>query len=178
MRPKARVKCVASTSHWGQDRGMKRTSYAFSAVLVFLAACAPLETYYKPGVPVAQLNRDTTACEVKALRDVPVTMLTRRRPPIYIPGNRTCDAEGNCVGHYGYYVPGGYETYDPNVGLRLRVERQCMADKGYAPVSIPVCPDSVAKAAPARATTRMPDLTERSCVIRNSDGTFQIVTRG
>ncbi|MEW9920798.1 hypothetical protein AB2B41_14380 [Marimonas sp. MJW-29] len=157
---------------------MKPSLRACFAALALLAACAPVETYYKPGVAVDRLNRDTTACEVKALRDVPVTTLTRPRPPIFVPGNRVCDADGNCRGHRGYYIHGGYETYDPNLGLRLRVERQCMADKGYVPVSIPVCPDTVARAVPPRATTRMPTLTERSCVIRNRDGSFQIVTRG
>ena len=145
---------------------------------MILAACAPLETYYRPGATVAQLNRDTTACEVQALRDVPASTVTRRKPPVFVPPRRSCDANGNCTEIPGYYVPGGFETFDPNAGLRLRVERQCMADKGYAPVSIPACPDSVAKAAPARTTTRLPEISAQSCVIRNSDGSFQIVTRG
>ena len=119
--------------------------------LMGFAACAPLETYYRPGATVAAVNRDTTACEVRALRDVPASTITRRKPPVFVPGRRTCNASGNCVETPGYYVPGGFETFDPNTGLRLRVERQCMADKGYAPVSIPPCPDSVASAVPARS---------------------------
>ncbi|MFK7835645.1 MAG: hypothetical protein AB8B60_05445 [Sulfitobacter sp.] len=157
---------------------MKQQIFRIIPVLFLLAACAPLETYYKPGASVTALNRDTTACQVQALRDVPPSTLTRRKPPVFVPGNRVCDAQGKCTGTPGYYVPGGIETYDPNDGLRVRVERQCMADKGYAPVSIPVCPDSVASAAPAGVTTRLPALTENSCVIRNSNGSFQIVTRG
>lgn len=178
MRPVARVKCVATVGQEGHDCLMSNRYFAVFAGLTALAACAPLETYYKPGVSVARVNRDTTACEVRALRDVPPSTITRRRPPIYIPGRRHCDADGNCVSRPGHYVPGGFETFDPNDGLRLRVERQCMADKGYAPVSIPVCPDSVANAVPPRATTRLPNLTEGSCVIRNKDGSFQIVNRG
>ena len=148
-----------------------------SAPLVLLG-CASLDTYYKPGASVALLNRDTTACEVKALRDVPASTITRRKPPVFVPGRRSCDSDGNCVDTPGYYLPGGFETFDPNEGLRLRVERQCMADKGYAPVSIPACPDSVARAVPPRATSRLPQLSDASCVIRNSDGSFQIVNRG
>lgn len=178
MRPMARVNCVASARDWRQDRLMKRSALTVTMLVAWLAACAPLQTYYKPGAAVSTLNRDTTNCQVRALRDVPPSTLTRRKPPIWIPGNRTCDADGNCRGHHGYYIPGGIETYDPNEGLRLRVERQCMADRGYVPVSIPQCPDSVSNAVPARATTRLPALTESSCVIRNSDGTFQIVSRG
>ena len=69
-------------------------------------------------------------------------------------------------------------TFDPNEDLRNRVEAQCMADKGFAPVSIPACPRNVARAAPTRATTTLPALNPKSCVIRNSDGSFQIVTQG
>jgi hypothetical protein len=148
------------------------------ALVFILSACAPLKTYYKPGATVSALNRDTTACEVKALHEVPQVFLIRRLPPRYIPGRRKCDAAGKCFERPGFYVDGGVESYDPNVGLRNRVERQCMADKGYAPVSIPLCPENVAKAAPAGVTTRLPNLRETSCVIRNSDGTFQIVTQG
>ncbi|MCX7559873.1 hypothetical protein OS190_09865 [Sulfitobacter sp. F26204] len=157
---------------------MKHLRLYPTLLAVFVLGCAPLETYYKPGASVAMLNRDTTACEVKALKDVPASFQVRRRPAIFVPGNRSCDAAGNCTGYQGYYIPGGVESYDPNLALRGRVEKQCMADKGYAPVTIPPCPDSVAKAAPTAATSRLPNLTGKSCVIRNSDGTFQIVTRG
>ncbi len=157
---------------------MKRSVFIALLGVIGLAACADLQTYYKPGVAVDRLNRDTLACEVKALKDVPQNIVVRRLPPIYVPGKRVCDGDGNCTSRRGYYVPGGVERYDPNDGLRLRVERQCMADKGYAPVSIPACPDGVSRATVPAATTRLPQLTETSCVIRNSDGSFQIVNRG
>lgn len=156
---------------------MKHLPFTLMAGLALIVGCAPLETYYKPGATVATLNRETTACQVRALRDVPPSTLTRRKPPVFIPPSQVCDASGNCAVRPGYYVPGGFETYDPNDGLRLRVERQCMADKGFAPVSIPVCPDGIANAAPSGVTTRLPPLSDRSCVIRNSDGSFQIVDR-
>ena len=53
-----------------------------------------------------------------------------------------------------------------------------MADAGFAPVSIPQCPAGIAKAAPQGRTTALPALTDNACVIRNDDGSFQIVTRG
>lgn len=157
---------------------MKPVAFIPALGLALLAACAPLETYYKAGASVATVNRDTTACEVSALQKVPQVLQIRRKPPRFIPGRRVCDAAGNCTTAPGYYIDGGVESYDPNLGLRQRVELQCMADKGYTPVSIPPCPDSVAKAAPPAATTRLPTLKEGSCVIRNRDGSFQIVTRG
>lgn len=157
---------------------MKAAFSLAASALVLIAGCAPLETYYKPGASVSVVERQTTGCKVSALRDVPVSQRTRQLPPVFVQGTRTCTAEGNCVETPGYYVPGGFETYDPNDGLRLQVERQCMADQGFFPVSIPQCPDSVAQAAPAGVTTQLPTLSESSCVIRNSNGSYQIVTRG
>ncbi|MFD2739318.1 hypothetical protein ACFSUD_07060 [Sulfitobacter aestuarii] len=151
-------------------------SLFFAALLV--SACAPLNTYYRPGVPVGTLNRDTLACEVQALRDVPVATRIRRLPPEFVPSRRICNSAGDCRIRRGYYLPGEIISYDANEGLRDRVETQCMADQGYAPVSIPRCPAGIARAAPAGATRVLPVLVPESCVIRNRDGSFQIVTRG
>ena len=156
----------------------RRRALAPLFVTLGLAACAPLETYYKPGATVAQVNRATTECKVKALRDVPPSTQVRRTPPRYVPERRTCDANNNCTTTGGFYIPGELVTFDPNAGLRARVEAQCMADRGFAPVSIPPCPASVARAAPVLATTTLPELRETSCVIRNEGGSFQIVNRG
>ena len=151
----------------------------WSAVGLFaLAACAPLNTYYKPGVSVQALDRQTLACQTQALREVPSSTQVRRTPPRFIPSRQRCDASGACVVIPARHIPGDLVSYDPNDGLRKRVEQQCMADKGFAPVSIPPCPDGIARATPARATTTLPKLNENSCVIRNSNGSFQIVTRG
>lgn len=161
-----------------QDTKMNRLYLISLIPLLGLAACAPLETYYRPGVSVSAMQRQTTNCEVSALRDVPVSTQIRRTPPQYIPHRRICNSEGKCRSRGGYYMPGEIYSYDANAGLRGRVERQCMADKGYVPVSIPPCPDNVSRAAPAGATRILPQLTSKSCVIRNRDGSFQIVTRG
>ena len=158
---------------------MKHVSFIGIAGLLVVAACAPLTTYYKPGVSVDTLNRQTTTCQVKALRDVPASTQIRQLPPEYVPARHHCTAPGNCaITRHAYVIPGDVVTYDPNDGLRKRVEGQCMADRGFAPVSIPPCPDGVARATPARATKVLPPLNPQSCVIRNSNGSFQIVTRG
>ncbi|MBD3663174.1 hypothetical protein [Sulfitobacter aestuariivivens] len=158
---------------------MKRSALFLVLVGFGIVACGGLETYYRPGVSVSTLNRDTDACKVKALRDVPPSTQVRRYPPEYIPPVKECDADGVCtVVRVGYFIPGEIVTFDPNDALRKRVENQCMADKGYLPVSIPPCPGNVVNTVPARATKTLPDLTPNSCVIRNKNGTFQIVTRG
>ncbi|MFT6674295.1 MAG: hypothetical protein ACJAVM_000466 [Sulfitobacter sp.] len=154
--------------------------FRFTPVLLMLtlfSACAPLNTYYRAGANVAQLSRETTACEVRALRDVPASVQIRRIAPEFVPAHRSCDGAGNCRIVPGYFIPGETISFDPNDGLRKRVEVQCMADKGFAPVSIPPCPDALAKAVPRRATATLPALDAKSCVIRNDDGSFQIVTR-
>jgi hypothetical protein len=143
-----------------------------------LAACTPLSIYHRTGASVAQMQQDTLACEVQALRDAPVANQIYRDPPEFIPPRRICDASGACTIRPGYWLPGDVYTVDVNLDLRRRVEASCMAARGYAPVSIPQCPQSVASAVPAARTQTLPPLSSQSCVIKNSDGSFQIVTRG
>lgn len=178
MQAKARGNRIASTIELVQNNAMKHRYSIVIAAALGIAACAPLTTYYKPGVSVSALERQTLTCQTRALREVPPSTQVRRTPPRYIPSRRLCDAAGNCRVYPGRHIPGDLITFDPNDGLRKRVEAQCMADQGFAPVSIPPCPGAVARAAPARATSTLPNLNANSCAIRNSDGSFQIVTRG
>ena len=143
-----------------------------------LAACAPLNTYYKPGASVAMVDRQTTQCQVDALAKVPVALQTLRTPPRFVPPRQICRSDGRCYTRTGYFEPGQTYTVDPGADLRKRVETQCMADAGFAPVSIPQCPAGIAKSAPVGRTTALPALNVKSCVIRNGDGSFQIVTQG
>ena len=125
-------------------------------VLTAVCACAPLSTYYKPGVSTARLEQDQTACEVSSLRDAPVATQIRQRPPVFIPGERICDAAGSCIERPGYWVSGGIYTVDVNEGLRARLMDICMAKKGYQPVTIPRCDPAVEKAATPGVTTVLP----------------------
>ncbi len=167
------IVCAAQLS---QTKDM-RSLIAF-CLMALLAACQPLEIYYAEGAPIGRLQEDQLDCEVRALRDVPVATQIRRTPPVFIPPRQYCDAAGNCYTRGGYWEPGTTYTVDVNASLRERVEQSCMAKRGYRPVSIPPCPASVANAAPPGFTTRLPTLTENSCVIRNRDGSWQIVNRG
>lgn len=142
-----------------------------------LTACVPLSTYYREGAAVSLVQRDALNCEVKALKDAPVANQTRVTPPRYVPARRSCSSSGACHVTPGYYIPGQTYTVDANQGLRKRVEAQCMADKGYAPVDIPACPDRIVKAAPPAVTSTLPALTPKSCVIKYKNGTYQIVNK-
>lgn len=151
------------------------------SLLVFallVAACGPLSLYYRPGVSVTRMQTDQTNCEVKALRDAPVASQIRQRPPVYFPGRQICNSTGSCYYEPGYWLDGGVYTVDVNADLRGRVLTLCMAEKGYQPVDIPPCPSNVASAVPPAQTRTLPTLTQNSCVIRNQDGSWQIVSRG
>lgn len=156
---------------------MRQRVFFLLAVLTAAAACGPVNTFYREGVPVSKLNADTTECRVNALRDAPVANQVRQRPPVFIPGQRYCNAAGQCYTRPGYWVDGGFYTVDVNQGLRDQVMTQCMAQRGYAPVSIKRCPQSVS-AAPASANATLPPLTEQSCAIVNQDGSWRVVTPG
>jgi hypothetical protein len=147
------------------------------SLLAVLAGCAPLTIYHREGVAVTRMQTDQTNCEVSALRDVPEARQVRRGPPRYIPGPRYCDRLGNCRYGPGYYIPGEIYTVDTNAGLRGRVADQCMAQKGYAPVTLPQCTNAVAQSVPRGATRVLPKLTSSSCVIRNQGGSWQIVSQ-
>ncbi|MEM9125305.1 MAG: hypothetical protein AAGB28_05960 [Pseudomonadota bacterium] len=145
---------------------------AMTVALALSACAAPLDTYYRAGGEVSRLQADLLTCEVNALEDVPVAFAIRQWPVAGYVGSYHCGAGPFCVG--GSW---GGEIYsvDVNKDLRTRVTNQCMSEKGYAPISIPRCSDAVALNAPAGQTTVLPELTVSSCVIRNEDGTFQIV---
>lgn len=141
-----------------------------------LSACAPLSIYYRPGVPVAQMQTDRTECEVSALRDAPVATRIRQNPPIFEPPRQFCNSKGNCVIRPGYWREGAIYTEDVNLGLRTRLQNICMGKRGYQPVTLPRCSSSVAAAAPRTPTRTLPALTPESCAIRYDDGSWQIVT--
>ena len=154
---------------------MNRTALFPLAVVATLSACAPLSIYYRPGTSVARMQEDQTRCEVQALQQAPVANRIRRDPPIFVPPRQYCDSVGNCWVRPGHWVPGEVYTVDVNSDLRARVENLCMAEKGYSPVNLPACPPEVKEKTPPGTTTVLPKLTETACVIRNKDGSWQIV---
>lgn len=144
---------------------------ALVACLV-LSACGPVATYYREGASVSRLYSDQTQCEIQALRDAPVANQVRQRPPIYIPGERICNAAGNCVTRPGYWRDGEIYTVDVNQDLRGRVQSACMTKRGYTQISLPRCTQGT----PVALSNALPPLGETSCVIINSDGTQRVVT--
>lgn len=144
---------------------------------VFLAACAPLELFYKEGETVSQMARDELACETTALRQVPADIRTRYIPPTYQP-YKICNGYGHCYWHQRLLSPGRYETYDANAPLRTRATQQCMGEKGYVPTKIKRCDSATTRTTALRATQVLPPLSSNSCAIRLKSGRWQIVTPG
>ncbi len=147
------------------------------ALLTLLIGCDSLSLYHRAGVSVQRMESDLIDCQISALRQAPVRTVLRRTPAIWVPERRICDSNGNCHIRAGFWRPGQIYSEDVNAGLRERVENRCMARLGYSPVTLPACPQNVRRAAPPGVTTRLPKLTEKSCVIRDrSADTWQIVT--
>jgi len=143
--------------------------------LVLLGGCAPLGVFYKPGAPVAVVDRALLDCRVEAAQKVPVRQVTRVIPGAFMPPRRVCDNKGNCRLLPGFRDPPSYVTEDANTGLRKDVVTQCMADQGYQYVRIPNCSAGISQAVTPKQTTIYPRLHESSCVVRKS-GVWQIVT--
>ncbi len=160
-----------------QDKHMK-TVLRLLIPLMVLASCGPLSLYYREGESVSRMQTETTQCQVQALKDAPVANQIRQNPPVYWPGRTYCDGRGYCYRTPGWWQPGNVYTVDVNQDLRNTVEAQCMAQKGYRPVSLPPCKSGVkSKVAPVR-TTKLPPLSSASCFVKFDDGSFQIITPG
>ncbi|WP_206188385.1 hypothetical protein [Parasedimentitalea denitrificans] len=149
----------------------------FLPLFLSVASCTPLTLYYKPGIEVSRMQTDTLSCETQALRDAPIANEVRQSPPMYYPGEQYCNGT-NCYHRAGYWLPGEIYTVDVNRSMRQRIKQNCMAQKNYQLVKLPNCTSSIASAAGTARTTRLPELSENSCVIKNKDGSFQIVEPG
>ncbi|MGV6804604.1 MAG: hypothetical protein ACWA49_10395 [Ruegeria sp.] len=147
-------------------------------LMILVGACGPLSIYYREGESVARLQSETTKCQVQALKDAPVANQVRQGPPVYWPGQTYCDGRGNCYRTAGWWEPGRVYSVDVNQGLRNTVEAQCMARKGYRPVSLPPCKQAVKSRVPPARTTTLPPLGTESCFVKFKDGSFQIITPG
>lgn len=159
-----------------RQAGRMKTALRMSALAFCLSACAPLSIYYREGESVSRMQTETTQCQVKALKDAPVATQIRQSPPIYYPPRTYCHGPGQCYTRPGWWEPGRVYSVDANAGLRKRVEAQCMAQKGFRPVSLPPCRQNVKSQVTAQRTTRLPALAGNSCFAKFDDGSFQIIT--
>lgn len=140
------------------------------ALLLSTAACGPVPVYYKQGAEVSRLQTDELVCQTQALKDAPVANEIRQRPPVFYPGRKVCHG-GNCYYYPGYWAEGGIYTVDVNTPLRQRLERSCMAAKGYQQIALKRCTQRNPAAVPG---PRLAPLSEAACAQRNRDGSVVI----
>ncbi|WP_204114352.1 hypothetical protein [Shimia biformata] len=136
---------------------------AVSAAL--LSACAPAryESFYKAGVSDSRAQRDRAACEKEALTQIPAAYMPIEYPSTYVG-----------AGTYGWGLGVGY-TFTPrqdvNASARNRYRQQCMIEKGYAPVIVPICSQAQTQAVSGQsrisAGTRP---TETTCATQTTTG--------
>ena len=136
--------------------------------------CAPVTTFYKPGVTLGLLAQDQTTCDVQALQKVPTALGKVQGPPTVIPADKICDADGNCRVFAPEIVPGRIRTVDLNADLRARVSGQCMTQKGYDVVTLPICPSGIQTSG---STQVLPTLSDRSCAILKNQEISAIINR-
>lgn len=153
---------------------MKMWHILICALLV-VSACSPLTIYHRAGVPVADVERTLLQCQVAALKDAPIAKQRVQSPPIFVPPRRICNGSGVCVVRPGYFDDGIVEVFDANRELRIRLERQCMADKGFAPTQITRCPLGTARDLERSQTRILPSLSTQSCAVVYPDGSWQIL---
>ena len=151
------------------------TKYLSAFVGLFLlAACSPVSLYYKEGEVVSRQKSDMLSCEVEALDKAPVANQIRQSPPYYVPARRSCRSDGRCYTRGGFFAPGEVYSVDVNARLRRDLLTQCMAQKGYARVTLPRCSGSVTLQPAASSRARVPAVTPQSCAAKDSTGTWQI----
>ena len=111
----------------------------------------PQPFYLKTGSTVQEHNRILLKCEVEAAQKVPVSNQISTTPIFKTP---TYTTPVSCYSGYGRYVTcsggqtmggqtfgGNVVTSDANLGLRQRLQDQCMADNGYTLKNLKPCND-------------------------------------
>ena len=149
---------------------MRRTLLFFIAVT--LSACvSDTSVYYAEGVAVSTREADEVRCEARAYEQYPIRNETRYTPRVFVLPEEVCDSAGNCVLTPGFFEGGDPYTVDINERPRRVAGEACMADQGYARITLPRCENGTI----VFPSPTMPRLTETSCVRRNSLGD-EIVT--
>jgi len=107
----------------------------------FLAGCGAGKTalvFYNENVTYDDGNQALLDCQVEAAQKVPVSNNIHTTPTWTTPVSCTVSSgRTSCSG--GVTYGGNMVTQDLNVGLRDRVIKQCLRDKGYFVGEAPIC---------------------------------------
>ena len=123
------------------------------------------------------LEREFVACDVSAAQQVRVNSQIGQTSTYTSPTQTGCYGGYNTVNCYttsGNIVGGSLYSYDANADLRGRVVAQCMAERGFAMVSLPQCSQSqLANGIPRYQS--IPQLATNACVAEVSVGRWAFV---
>lgn len=161
---------------------IKKSLFITGVVFLGLSGCAEQTIYdrYKAGLPAenvlylagateASRNRDVTNCQVYAAQQVPQNQVIRTSSSYTTPVQTTCNHIGTqvfCNTSGGQTYGGGTYSVDANANLRSRVYHQCLADRGYRYVNLPVCPAGVV----LKNRGKLPPLSRTTCYMATPDG--------
>ncbi|MEO1563305.1 MAG: hypothetical protein AAFR98_07700 [Pseudomonadota bacterium] len=132
-------------------------------VVFVLAGCGTHVFFYKDGESKAVLAEDLLACEAEALERAPVDIVED-------------DIEFGIVSfrHRNViFAPAQIQTRDANLGLRARLERSCMASKGYTRLELDRCENPIG---PTDQTV-LPPAENVACYVKNPDRSVTFVER-
>ncbi|SEJ64006.1 hypothetical protein SAMN05421762_2010 [Pseudooceanicola nitratireducens] len=154
-------------------------------IFSMVGACVPTahSIYWKSGKTYQQRQNDFTNCEVEAVRKVPVAQAVGVTPVYHTPAYTT-PIQTSCYGT-GYYASctstggqvyggqtygGDVYTYDANSDLRDRVAMQCMSNRGYQKITVPVCDAEQKKLAVSAKSGRSPAASQVVCITADKSG--------
>ncbi|MBZ0123160.1 MAG: hypothetical protein K8F31_04680 [Roseovarius sp.] len=152
---------------------LQRTILPLGAALA-LAGCLSVPIYYREGAQVARIERDDLECRIAAQNRVPERMRSVYIDPVYNT-RLVCGAGGVCTTVRFMVSPGRWKRYDANEGLRAEAAQQCMADKGYARIRLPVCSGERARQADRTPTRIQPAIAPDACILRLGSDRYRIV---
>ena len=146
--------------------------YVSLSFLGLLTACGTQVFYYQDNVSRQQIPVDEGACIQQSLAQAPVDRVFYREPGEWRT-KQTCDDTG-CVTSQ-YFVPGLLKSYDANAGIRSRLERSCMAEKGYERLKFERCENN--RAVDASVQTRLPAAANVACFVVDPQGRVAFIEK-
>jgi hypothetical protein len=115
-------------------------------LFLLLAGCAslygPVLIVHKTGSTASQRQQVLDDCNIESFKSIPQAFVTDVSPGMRSPGHLECRDTGggrDCFYVDGIEFPPTVTTRDANDDLRKRFVGRCLADKGYALISKPVC---------------------------------------
>lgn len=134
-----------------------KQSVAGAVSIIFLAGCIPVTAWHKGNVSQGRVNHEFTNCQVYAAKEVPTSIENKVTGGFFV----------------GYLWVPTTSDVDTNNTLRDKVVAQCMSQKGFQKVELPLCPSNV-KAPPM---DKPAIITNKSCFKALPGGYYAIAQK-